>query len=72
MSGKTDRLKGRVKKVVGDLAGNGDLVSEGETDRLAGDVKETVGRASAKVGQYGKKARKTGKESIEKVEDVLR
>jgi len=71
MSGKTDRVKGRMKEVLGDLTGNSDLVSEGKTDRLAGDVKETVGRARAKVGQYGKKAQKKGEESIEKVKDVL-
>jgi uncharacterized protein YjbJ (UPF0337 family) len=42
MSGKTDEIKGRVKKAVGELTGNDKLKREGEIDKVAGKVKKGV------------------------------
>ena len=42
MSGKTDEIKGRVKKAVGELTGNRRLKREGDIDKAAGKVKQGV------------------------------
>ena len=42
MSGKSDEIKGRVKKAVGELSGNERLKREGEIDKVSGKVKQGV------------------------------
>jgi uncharacterized protein YjbJ (UPF0337 family) len=42
MSGKSDEMKGRVKKAVGELTGNDKLKREGDLDKAAGKVKQGV------------------------------
>ena len=42
MSGKSDEIKGRVKKAVGELTGSQHLKREGEIDKVAGKVKQGV------------------------------
>ena len=42
MSGKSDEIKGRVKKAVGELTGNERLKRQGEIDKVAGKVKQGV------------------------------
>jgi uncharacterized protein YjbJ (UPF0337 family) len=42
MSGKSDEIKGRVKKAVGELTGNSRLKREGEIDKVAGKVKQGI------------------------------
>ncbi|MBC7855534.1 MAG: CsbD family protein [Pirellulaceae bacterium] len=42
MSGKSDEIKGRVKKAVGELTGNQRLKQEGQIDKVAGKVKQGV------------------------------
>ncbi|MGI8982819.1 MAG: CsbD family protein [Pirellulaceae bacterium] len=42
MSGKSDEIKGRVKKAVGELTGNNKLKREGQIDKVAGKMKQGV------------------------------
>ncbi len=49
MSGKSDKVKGRVKEVVGSLTDDEALEAEGKTDRVAGEVKEKVEGAKDKI-----------------------
>ena len=42
MSGKSDEIKGRVKKAVGELTGDKQLKREGDIDKAAGKVKQGV------------------------------
>ena len=50
VQGKTDQLKGKVKKAVGDLTDNDQLHEEGAADEAAGEVEEGFGKARRKVG----------------------
>ena len=50
LEGKTEQVKGKVKKAVGDLTDNERLHDEGAADEAAGDVQEGFGRARRKVG----------------------
>ena len=51
LEGRTEQVKGKVKKAVGDLTDNEQLHDEGEVDEAAGDVQEGYGRARRKVGE---------------------
>jgi uncharacterized protein YjbJ (UPF0337 family) len=51
VSGKTDRVKGKVKESVGEATNDEQLRNEGEADQAAGDVQETFGKGRRKVGQ---------------------
>jgi uncharacterized protein YjbJ (UPF0337 family) len=42
MSGKTDKIKGRVKEAAGAITGNDKLRREGKIDQAAGKTKEAV------------------------------
>lgn len=42
MSGKSDEIKGRVKKAVGELTDDEQLKREGSVDKAAGKVKQGV------------------------------
>jgi uncharacterized protein YjbJ (UPF0337 family) len=50
MRGKTDHLKGAVKKAVGDLVDDEELRKEGEADEAAGNVEQSVGEGRRKIG----------------------
>ena len=49
--GKSDQLKGRVKKGVGDLTNDEQLRNEGTEDEAAGEVEETFGKGRRKIGE---------------------
>jgi uncharacterized protein YjbJ (UPF0337 family) len=42
MSGKSDEMKGRLKKAAGEITGNDELKREGTIDKAAGKVKQGV------------------------------
>ena len=56
MSGKTDKVKGRIKEAAGALTGNDKLREEGRTDQAVGEVKEAVQKVADKVKDVVKKA----------------
>jgi uncharacterized protein YjbJ (UPF0337 family) len=51
VKGKTEQLKGKVKKAAGDLSGDERLHDEGVADEAAGSVQEGFGRGRRKVGE---------------------
>ena len=51
VAGKTEQVKGKIKKAVGDLTDNPDLHDEGAADEAAGEVREGFGTAKRKVGE---------------------
>jgi len=51
MSGKTDKVKGRIKEAAGVLTGNDKLRSEGKTDQAVGEIKQHAEKAVDKVKQ---------------------
>jgi len=53
MSGKSDEMKGRAKKAVGELTGDEKLKREGQIDKVAGKVKQGVDKV--KETMQGKK-----------------
>ncbi len=56
MSGKTDKVKGRIKEAAGALTGNDKLRDEGKADQAVGEVKEAVQKVADKVKDAVKKA----------------
>jgi uncharacterized protein YjbJ (UPF0337 family) len=50
MRGKTDQVKGAVKKGLGDLKNDDELRQEGEADEAAGKVEEGFGEGRRKIG----------------------
>ena len=55
MAGAVDKAKGRVKKAVGELAGNEDLKREGEIDQVSGKVKDMTEKIADKARQVVRK-----------------
>lgn len=55
MSGKTDKVKGRIKEAAGALTGNDKLREEGKTDQAVGEAKEAVQKVADKVKKAVKK-----------------
>lgn len=55
MAGEMDKVRGRIKKAVGELAGNKKMKNDGIIDTLSGKVKSGVNKAK-KILQ-GKSAR---------------
>jgi uncharacterized protein YjbJ (UPF0337 family) len=51
LEGKTETLKGKIKKATGDLTDNDRLRDEGAADEAAGKVQDTVGKGRRKVGE---------------------
>jgi uncharacterized protein YjbJ (UPF0337 family) len=49
MSGKADRLKGRLKQAVGDLTDNARLRRRGKMDEAGGNVKDAVDKVKDKL-----------------------
>ncbi len=56
MSGKTDKVKGRIKEAAGALTGNDKLREQGKTDQAVGEAKEAVQKVADKVKNAVKKA----------------
>ncbi len=55
MSGKTDKIKGRIKEAAGVLLGNDKLRAEGKTDQVVGEAKEVVQKVTDSVKDAVKK-----------------
>jgi uncharacterized protein YjbJ (UPF0337 family) len=55
MSGKTDKVKGRIKEAAGALTGNDKLREEGKRDQAVGEAKEIVQKVADKVKKTVKK-----------------
>ena len=51
VSGKADKVKGRIKQAAGDLTDDEQLRDEGVADVAAGNVEEGVGKGRRKVGE---------------------
>jgi len=51
LEGKTETLKGKIKKATGDLTDNDRLRDEGAADEAAGKVQDTLGKGRRKVGE---------------------
>jgi uncharacterized protein YjbJ (UPF0337 family) len=51
IEGKTEQVKGKVKKAAGDLTDDERLHDEGVADEAAGEVQEGFGRGRRKVGE---------------------
>jgi uncharacterized protein YjbJ (UPF0337 family) len=49
MSGKTDKVKGRIKEAAGALTGNEKLREEGKADQAVGKTKQAAKKAVDKV-----------------------
>ena len=55
MSGKTDKIKGRIKEAAGALTGNEKLREEGKTDQAVGETKEAVQKVADTIKKAVKK-----------------
>ena len=55
MSGKSDEMKGRLKKAAGELTGNNKLKREGSIDKAAGKIKQGVDKVKAAVKKANRK-----------------
>lgn len=55
MSGTTDKIKGRVKEVVGALTNNKRLKNEGKVDQASGVIKDRIGKVVDKVKSLSQK-----------------
>ena len=51
LDGKTQALKGKIKRAAGDLTNNPRLHDEGVADEVAGKTRDAVGRVKRKVGK---------------------
>jgi len=49
MAGQIDKLKGRIKKAVGELTNNKRLKAEGRSDELRGTVKNKIDKVGDKL-----------------------
>lgn len=56
MSGKTDKIKGRIKEAAGALTGNEKLREEGKTDQAVGETKEAIQKMADTVKKAVNKA----------------
>lgn len=72
MAGKIEQSKGKVKQVVGTIAGNRELESEGKIDRRAGEAKAKIGRAKSKVEAAAEQAERKAVKAIDKAKDATR
>ena len=55
MSGKSDEMKGRVKKAAGELTGNNKLKREGSIDKAAGKIKQAVDKVKESLKKANRK-----------------
>ena len=51
VEGKVHRAKGKIKEVVGRVAGNRRLEAEGKSENFSGKVQEKVGEVKKTVGK---------------------
>lgn len=58
MSGKTDKIKGRIKEAAGVLIGNDKLREEGKADQAVAEVKEVVQKVADSVNEVVRKVSK--------------
>ena len=49
MSGQSDKVKGKIKKAIGDITGNKKLRREGKADEVAGRAKEVIDKIRDKI-----------------------
>jgi uncharacterized protein YjbJ (UPF0337 family) len=74
MSGKTDKITGRIKEAVGALTDNDNLKREGQRDQTRGEVKEAAESAAEKVKdtveRIAEKVKDTVKRAVEKVKNA--
>jgi uncharacterized protein YjbJ (UPF0337 family) len=59
--GKSEQVKGTIKKAVGDLTGDDTLKTEGGVEGAIGKAKIAVGQAQRKVGAAVEHLRKAAK-----------
>jgi len=57
MGSTTDKLKGRIKEVVGVITDNDRLKREGQTDQVVGEVKEIAEKVQDKVKRVVKQVK---------------
>jgi uncharacterized protein YjbJ (UPF0337 family) len=55
MSGKTDKIKGRIKEAAGALTGNDALREEGKIDQAVGEAKQVVEKVADTVSKAAEK-----------------
>ena len=74
MSGKIDKITGRIKEAVGALTDNDDLKREGQRDQAVGEVKEAAESAAEKVQdtveRAAEKVQDTVKRAVDKVQNA--
>jgi uncharacterized protein YjbJ (UPF0337 family) len=63
ITGKATAAKGKIKKAVGRLTDDPELLDEGAAEEAAGNAQETVGKAKRKVGETVEKIGKTIRKS---------
>jgi uncharacterized protein YjbJ (UPF0337 family) len=66
MAGKIDKVKGKVKVVVGEVTGDKELQIEGKLDQRAGEAKEKIGHVKDKVEEVAEKLERRAAKSIDK------
>ena len=73
MSGKTDKITGRIKEAVGALTDNDNLKSQGQRGQAVGEVKEAAESAAEKVKdtveRVAEKVKDKVKQAVEKVQN---
>jgi uncharacterized protein YjbJ (UPF0337 family) len=64
MSGSIDRITGRVKKAVGDLADDADLRRQGEREEQKADAKDELAEAQAAADRKAEEVAKLERDSV--------
>ena len=72
MSGKTDKITGRIKEAVGALTENDDLKREGQRDQAVGEVKEAAERAAEKVQATVERVAEKVKDKVKRAVDKVK
>jgi CsbD-like. len=49
MAGQADKVKGKIKKILGKMTNNEPLKREGQRDEISGTVKEKFGKAADQI-----------------------
>jgi uncharacterized protein YjbJ (UPF0337 family) len=69
MSGKIDKITGRIKEAVGALTENDDLKREGQQDQAVGEVKAAAERAAEQVEDTVERAAEQVKDTVKRAVD---
>jgi uncharacterized protein YjbJ (UPF0337 family) len=72
MGSKTDKIKGRIKEVVGALTDNDHLKREGRRDQAVGEVKEAAESAAKQVKDKVKRVVETVKDKVKRVVEKVK